>query len=221
MPTTNNNKVVIAFDIDFTMTTGDLHQKVFGEKYPGFDINKHYDIYPIEDALIKYGFEQEGFDRYAIYTQKTFELFGVSPLEPWFVYVYNHIKEMPNVEIHFITARNQSYAVATKQLLDYYNIPFTNTHIIGGYHKEELIEKLGVSIIFEDNTETVHRVLEECPNCHTFLVDRLYNHTTLKHPRLNHIDTRGNHEDVLQKTLDIINNVMNGYTLSSQLVQHS
>lgn len=206
--TTNSNKVVVAFDIDFTMTTGDLHQQVFGSKYPGFDINQHYNIYPIEEALIKHGFEQEGFDRYAIYKQNAAEIFGVSPLEPWFLHVYNYLKDLPNVEIHFITARNSGYAWATKLLLDYYSIPLDNVHHIGGYHKEELITELGVSIIFEDNTETVLRVLDECPNCHTFLVNRLYNYTDVEHPRLNHIDVRGNHEAVLQKVIDIIDTVL-------------
>lgn len=207
MTTSTNNKVVIAFDIDFTMTTGALHQQVFGAKYPGFDLNKHYDIYPIEEALIKYGFEQADYDRYAIYKQNSLELFGVSPLEPWFLHVYNYLKDLPNVEIHFITARNKGYEWATKILLDHYSIPFTNVHHIGGYHKEELIEQLGISIIFEDNTETVHRVLEVCPDCHTFLVDRLYNPTEVKHPRLNHINIRGNHDEVLQKILHIMNSI--------------
>lgn len=206
--TPQTDKVVLAFDIDFTMTTGDQHQLVFGRKYQGFDLNTHYNIYPIEDALIKHGFEKEDFNRYDIYKQYTEELFGVSPLEPWFIHVYNYIKDLPNVEIHFITARNTRYEWATRVLFDHYNLPFDKVHHLGGYHKEELINDLGISIIFEDNVDTVLRVLDVCPNCHTFLVDRLYNSTDVTNPRLNHIDIKGNHDAVLQRILDIIQNVM-------------
>ena len=205
--TAQQGKVVLAFDIDFTMTTGDQHQLVFGRKYPGFDINTHYDIYPIEEALIKHGFAHETFSRFDIYKEFTNELFGVSPLEPWFLHAYNHIKDLPNVEIHFITARNTGYTEATKVLFDYYGIPFDNVHHIGGYHKEQLVDELGIDIIFEDNLETVNRVLEVCPNCHTFLVERMYNFTDITHPRFNRIDVRGNHESVLQRILDIMKDV--------------
>lgn len=196
--------VRLAFDIDFTMTTGENHQKVFGTKYPGFDIDKHYDIYPIEDALIKYGFEKEGFNRLEVYQEYTEELFAVSPLESWFLHVYNHLKDLPNVELHFITARNQGYEQTTKRLFDHYNIPFKNVYHLGGYHKEDLITKLNISAIFEDNLATVLRVLEECPDCHTFLVERLYNKTNTVHPRLTYINPKDNPEGVLQKVLDII-----------------
>lgn len=207
---TGNSKLHIAFDIDFTITTGDNHQKVFSRKYPGFDINKHYDIYPIEESLIRHGFEQRGFDWRRIYEQFRHELFGVSPLELWFMHVYQHIKDNPNIEIHFITARSQECEELTKELFNHYNIPLKNLYHIGGYHKEELVEELGISIIFEDNLSTVIRILETSPTCHTFLINRLYNRAEVEHPRLHRIDPKDNPDKVLSNVKSVINHLMEG-----------
>lgn len=173
-------KVKIAFDVDFTMTTDDNYNRVFGELYPGFDVKKHYTHYPIEQSLYYHGFipnlpTDEENSRFAVYQNRALDIFGKSPLEPWFLYVYSKIKDDPNIEIFFITARNPKFEHLTHELFAEYSIPTTNLYHIGGYHKEELLLEHGINAIFEDNLGTVKKVAEVVPHCHAFLVDRMYN----------------------------------------------
>lgn len=185
--TNTNTRLKIAFDIDFTMTTDDNYNKVFGELYPGFDVKKHYTHYPIEESLFRHGFipslpSQEGYASFIVYHNRTLEIFGKSSLEPWFLYVYNRIKDDPSIEIFFITARNPKFEHATHELFSQYNLPTSNLYHIGGYHKEELIREHGIHAIFEDNLATVKKIAEDVPHCHSFLVDRLYNQDSTLDP---------------------------------------
>lgn len=178
--TETKSKVKIAFDVDFTMTTDDNYNRVFGELYPGFDVKKHYTHYPIERSLFHHGFitnlpTDEDCSKFTVHQGRTLDIFGKSPLEPWFLYMYNKIKDDPSIEIFFITARNPKFESTTHELFSEYGIPTTNLHHIGGYHKEELIIEHGIHAIFEDNLGTVKKVVEVVPQCHAYLVDRMYN----------------------------------------------
>lgn len=198
------DKVVIAFDIDFTITTGANHKRVFEEKYPNLDFDKHYDVYPIEDSLIKYGFEEEGFKRFTIYKERGRDLFGKSTLEPWFLEFYNRIKGLDWVDYHFITARNVEYGIFTKELFEQHNLPYEKVHHLGGYHKEVLSKELGVRIVFEDHVDTIERILKGQPNCFALKINRTYNQTDFEHPRMVSINVNHDPKETADKLMALL-----------------
>ena len=46
----------VGFDIDFTITTGEVYEKVVQKYFPKFEISRYYTKRPLEYSLMEHGF---------------------------------------------------------------------------------------------------------------------------------------------------------------------
>lgn len=78
-------------------------------------------------------------------------------------------------EIHFITARPELSAQATKEWLDHFNIPYTSVHIIGlGACKGQIGRDLNLDVYVDDHAGNVDAMVK-FTKALNFLIDRPWN----------------------------------------------
>lgn len=169
----------VGFDIDFTITTGEMYEKVVQKYFPKFDIRKHYTKHPLEYSLMSHGFMTDTypFDRHFMYDKHKEQIFGEETMLPGFLKVYNLLIEH-GIEVYFITERKANTFDITKKWLEKHGIQNPNLFCIGNYNKQFLINELGITLFYEDSIKNAYNILENC-NCEVRVIEQLYNKIAL------------------------------------------